>query len=134
MLEQLPPVRLQRRHWYANVIGSVPVHLPGSAVSVEPTAGVPEIVGGSVFVGLTWAAAVPVSGPLTATAPNAASAASEAATPTRTTMRLRCFIWNFPLLTGPPDGGALLGGVPRAVARTVSWTSSAAVITAPGVH
>jgi len=111
MLEQLPPVRLHRRHWYANVIGSVPVHLPGSAVSVEPTVGVPEIVGGSVFVGFTWAAALPDSGPLSATAPNAASAASDAATPTRTTMRLRCFIWNFPLLTGPPDGGASLGGV-----------------------
>src|SRR3954447_1997810 len=125
MFEQLPPVRLQRRHWYVNVIGSVPVHLPGSAVSVEPMAGVPEIVGGDVFVGLTWAAAFPVSGPLSATAPNAASAASDAATATRTTIRLRCFIENFPLRYRPPDGGAPQGGVRRAVARTVSWTTSA---------
>src|SRR5215208_2473596 len=111
MFEQLPPVRLQRRHWYAKVIGSVPVHFPGSAVNVEPTAGVPEIVGGSVFVGLTCAAALPDSGPLSATTPNAASAASEAATTTRTTMRLRCFIGTSPFVAGPPDGGASLGGV-----------------------
>src|SRR5215216_1865396 len=121
MLEQLPPVRLQRRHWYANVIGSVPVHLPGSAVSVEPTAGVPEIVGGSVFVGLTWAAAVPASGPLSATAPNAASAASEAATATRTTMRLRCFIGTSPFLRAAGRWSVAGGNAPRR-ARTVSWT------------
>jgi len=30
MLEQPLPARLQRRHWYANVIGCVPVHVPGS--------------------------------------------------------------------------------------------------------
>ena len=32
-------------------IGSVPVHVPGSAVSVSPSTGSPEIVGASVFTG-----------------------------------------------------------------------------------
>src|SRR4051794_15856173 len=133
MFAQLTPLRLHRRHWYVNVIGAVPVHWPGSAVSVEPTCVVPEIVGGDVFVGLTWAAAVPGSGRLSAPARNAASAARAAAAPTRTPVPLRCFIATSPVRYRPPDGGAPQGDVHRAVARTVSWTSLLAVITSRGI-
>jgi hypothetical protein len=36
------------------VIGWVPDQVPGSAVSVWPTCGVPEIVGGDVLTGADW--------------------------------------------------------------------------------
>jgi hypothetical protein len=52
-VEQLFPLGLQRRHWYVNVIGPVPVHAPGSAVRVWPSWAVPEIVGGLAFCGRT---------------------------------------------------------------------------------
>ena len=45
------PSASQRRHWYAKVIGSVPVHVAAPAVSVEPSRAVPEIVGAAVFAG-----------------------------------------------------------------------------------
>ena len=45
MLEQLPPAELHVRHWYVNVIGWVPDHVPGSAVCVAPSVGEPEMVG-----------------------------------------------------------------------------------------
>ena len=48
---QLAPLESQRRHWYAKVIGWVPLHAPGLAVSVCPTVAVPEIVGGDVLPG-----------------------------------------------------------------------------------
>jgi hypothetical protein len=51
MFEQFPPLASQRCHWNANVIGAVPDQLPVLAVSVEPSRGVPEIVGGTVFAG-----------------------------------------------------------------------------------
>src|SRR5919201_3786329 len=51
MFEQLPPVRSQRRHWYENVSGCCPVHVPLFAVSVAPTCGVPLMVGGAVLCG-----------------------------------------------------------------------------------
>src|SRR5581483_1535140 len=38
-------------HWYANVIGCVPSHTPGSAVSVSPSAAVPAIDGAAVIAG-----------------------------------------------------------------------------------
>ena len=41
------------------MIGVVPDQLPGSAVSVSPCLGVPEIVGGDVFCGAVAATAVP---------------------------------------------------------------------------
>jgi hypothetical protein len=66
--EQLPPLRSQRRHEKANVVGC-PVHRPSFAVSVLPSWGVPEIVGGDSFVGGAWATAAPWS----ATAATAAS-------------------------------------------------------------
>ena len=46
------PDALQRCHWYVNVIGASPVHVPLLAVSAWPLCGVvSEIVGGAVFVG-----------------------------------------------------------------------------------
>ena len=42
---------LHVRHWYVNVIGCVPDHVPGFAVSVAPSVGEPEIVGGSTTRG-----------------------------------------------------------------------------------
>ena len=55
---QPPPTLLHRRHWIENVIGWRPVHVPGEAVSVCPTVGVPEIVGGPVLAGRAPAAAI----------------------------------------------------------------------------
>src|SRR5205809_299318 len=49
--EQLAPVRSHRRQWYENVNGWAPTQAPLSAVSVWPTCGVPEIVGGLAFRG-----------------------------------------------------------------------------------
>jgi hypothetical protein len=45
----------QRRHWYAKSIRSVPVHVPGRAVSVARSRGVPSIAGASVLAGATAA-------------------------------------------------------------------------------
>jgi hypothetical protein len=53
MFVQLLPPASQRRHWYAYEIGCVPVHAPGSAVSVFPSCAMPVIVGGDVFDGCT---------------------------------------------------------------------------------
>src|SRR5581483_5116736 len=74
MSEQLPPFSSQRRHWYEYVIGAVPLHSPGSAVSVEPTCGVPEIVGGEVLAGDPGAAFV-------AAKPNVVDSPSATTTP-----------------------------------------------------
>jgi len=49
MFAQLPPNWSQRSHWKVNVIGCGPVQLPGLAVSVCPSCGTPEMVGGAVF-------------------------------------------------------------------------------------
>jgi hypothetical protein len=59
MFEQLPPFSSHRSHWYRYVIGSVPVHVPLFAVSVEPTFAVPEMVGGDVLCGAAAGAAEP---------------------------------------------------------------------------
>jgi hypothetical protein len=59
--EQLPPLRSQRRHEKANVIGCGPVHLPSLAVSVCSCCGVPAIVGGDSLLGGAWATAAPLS-------------------------------------------------------------------------
>src|SRR5205085_12559266 len=50
---QAPP---QRCHWYVYEIGAVPLHVPGLAVSVAPSLGVPPIVGRAVFAGGTGGA------------------------------------------------------------------------------
>ena len=55
---QLPPLVLQRNHWYANDVGEL-LHVPSLAVSICPTVGVPEIVGGAVFTGAARVAAEP---------------------------------------------------------------------------
>src|SRR4051794_16940290 len=47
------PPASQRRHWYVNAIGSVPVHVPGSAVSVSPSRAVPATDGAAVGFGAT---------------------------------------------------------------------------------
>ena len=49
--EQLAPASLQRRHWYANVIGASPDQEPELAVSVAPSSGVPVMAGAAVFAG-----------------------------------------------------------------------------------
>src|ERR671914_260210 len=51
MFAQLPPLRSQRCHWYAYVIGAVPVQLPFEAVSVSPALASPEIRGFDVLDG-----------------------------------------------------------------------------------
>src|SRR4051794_14024444 len=77
MSAQLPPVPSQRLHWYLKVIGAVPVHVPSVVVRVCPSVGVPEIVGGAVFVGLSFAEAWPLLAcPKIAPIARAASASS----------------------------------------------------------
>src|SRR5581483_3251047 len=49
MLVHVPDA--QRCHWYAKLIGVVPLHTPLEAVNVPPTAGVPEMSGAVVFAG-----------------------------------------------------------------------------------
>ena len=48
-------VASQRCHWYASVIGCVPVHVPASAVSVAPARSSPVTVGPSLVRGATGA-------------------------------------------------------------------------------
>src|SRR5262245_41984392 len=48
------------RHWYVNVIGCVPVHVPLSAFRSSPTCAFPEIVGGAVLFGATAVRAEPI--------------------------------------------------------------------------
>ena len=48
---QLLPAVSQRFHWYAYVGVVSLVHVPGLAVSVWPTCGVPLIVGAAVLTG-----------------------------------------------------------------------------------
>src|SRR4051812_19021157 len=49
---QFEPVLSQDCHWYENVGPSA--HVPGSAVSVSPTTGLPEIVGFDVLRGAAF--------------------------------------------------------------------------------
>jgi hypothetical protein len=51
MSVQGAPLASQRRHWYENVIGCVPLQVPFEALSVCPSCAVPVIVGGAVFDG-----------------------------------------------------------------------------------
>src|SRR5438477_1460623 len=51
VIEQSPPAWSQRRQRYENWIGLLPLQLPGSALSVWPSCGVPEIDGSFVFLG-----------------------------------------------------------------------------------
>jgi hypothetical protein len=50
-----PPDAGQRTHWYANV--GLPVHVPGAAVRVCPSDGMPVIVGATVFEGTAYSRA-----------------------------------------------------------------------------
>ena len=54
----MPPFRSQRRHWYVNVIGWLPVQVPVLAVRVWFSTAVPEIVGSWVLAGLFGAALI----------------------------------------------------------------------------
>src|SRR5215467_10000607 len=69
MLAQLPPSLSQRTHWNWNLSGLL-LQLPRSPVSTLSSCGVPEMVGGDVFTGLSALAATP----------EPANAASEATT------------------------------------------------------
>ena len=48
---QRAPLASQRYHWNAYVIAPEPVHVPVSAVSLRPTAVVPETLGLAVAIG-----------------------------------------------------------------------------------
>ena len=72
IVPQSPPVEEQRRHWYANEIGVVPLQLPLCAVRVWPRSAVPEIDGCVVTAG-----GVPAAAP--ARAPDATTAAAASA-------------------------------------------------------
>ena len=52
------PSALQRCHWYVKAMSGVPVHVPGSAVSVPPSRAAPSIVGVDVLSGRRGATAV----------------------------------------------------------------------------
>src|SRR5919201_1259297 len=58
---QFVPSTSHRCHWNANESG-LPLQLPGLAVSSRPTRGVPEIVGGEVFLGMAALAAMTAVG------------------------------------------------------------------------
>ncbi len=47
---QLPPVLLQRSHWYVKVM-EAPVHVPRLTVTVWPSTHVPDTLGGLLFTG-----------------------------------------------------------------------------------
>jgi hypothetical protein len=72
MSPHAPPPEAHRCHWYVNDVGAF-AHVPSLAVSVEPTFGVPPIVGGDVFCGvaaLATVARIPVT-PAASSATNA---------------------------------------------------------------
>jgi hypothetical protein len=71
---QFPPPPPQRRHWYSKVMGVDPDQLPVDALSVCPTAAVPEIVGGDVLVGAAWVEATIPEAPLSAVSAELATA------------------------------------------------------------
>src|SRR5262245_19093683 len=79
--EQPLPAESQRCHWYLEVIGDVPLHVPGLAVRVLPTDAVPVIVGGEVLDGATCVCA------RAAPPPSAAASASVATSAPASTAR-----------------------------------------------
>src|SRR3954447_10091862 len=110
MSAQLPPVPSQRLHWYLKVIVPVPLHVPSLVVRVCPSVGVPVIVGGAVFVGLSFADACPrLAWPKTAPIASAVSASS-----TILAARFRVGLRRMSLLG---SGGAAPEGVPDAAGR-----------------
>ena len=72
---QPPPAASQRCHASAKAIGGVPVHEPGTAVSVSPTTAVPVMAGGVVLDG---AAVERASAPALSRAATVTAAASTA--------------------------------------------------------
>ena len=70
---------VQRAHWYLNVIGAVPVHVPVVALRVNPFCAVPETAGRTVFAGFV-AAVVKTPGAATAQTVRAAPTASTTTT------------------------------------------------------
>ena len=64
-------------HWYWNVIGVEPFHVPGLAVSVLPAVFVPPVVGSEAFVGATAARVVIAAAVPTATSATAADDARQ---------------------------------------------------------
>ena len=51
MSTQASPDASQRRHWKSRVIGAVPVQVPSTTVSAEPSRASPAIVAGTVLTG-----------------------------------------------------------------------------------
>jgi hypothetical protein len=48
---QAAPEKLQRSHWYAKVMGVLPLHAPAEAVRLLPTRAVPATDGGTLLLG-----------------------------------------------------------------------------------
>src|SRR5690348_13716264 len=69
-----PPFAPQIRHWYWKLIGAVPRHVPGLAVTVLPTAAWPLIVGRDALDGA--ATDLVVTADAAEAAPRAATSAS----------------------------------------------------------
>src|SRR5262245_6635445 len=66
MLLQASPLAPQINHWYWKLIGLDPFQVPGSAVSLLPTAALPSIVGNVSFDGTTASRVVaPIATPTT---------------------------------------------------------------------
>jgi len=58
MSAQLSPAASHCRHWYVKVGAGALVHVPALAKSDNPTFGVPEIDGATVFTGAVGTAAI----------------------------------------------------------------------------
>src|SRR5579885_319553 len=76
MFRQAPPSFPQISHWYWYVIGVDPVHVPGLAVTVLPTAALPVIVGSELFDGATADRVVAAPATPATPSPQTATAAS----------------------------------------------------------
>ena len=61
MSTQFVPSASQRCHWYSRSIGCVPLQLPGVAVRVSPSFGVPVTVGSVTAAGCSAPTVPPVS-------------------------------------------------------------------------
>ena len=62
MSTQLAPPALQRRHWYVYVIGSVPVQVPVSTLSVSPSCALPLTTGAATECGGSAVTTAPPEG------------------------------------------------------------------------
>ena len=72
------PAAVQRCHWTAVTIGTVPDHVPADAVNTAPSSAAPEIAGATTLTGAT-----PTTSPVTTDAATAEPATFDAVTTTR---------------------------------------------------